>query len=84
MADLRHRIDGLDDQILSLLSERAAVALKIGAIKKAHGLPVRVPQREEEVIRRLQKTNTGLLPPAAVASIWAQIMAEMRALESRR
>jgi chorismate mutase/prephenate dehydratase len=82
LSEYRQQIDTIDDKLLALMNERAAVAEKVAVIKKQHGLPVRIPQREEEVIKRLQGLNPGPLPAESVRRIWERIMEEMRALES--
>lgn len=68
---LRDRIDALDAQILDLLSQRARAAQEVGEAKHAAQAdgPVLRPEREAEVIRRLQQLNPGPFPNAAVASV---------------
>ena len=39
LAELRVQIDSLDQQLLSLLNQRANVAEKVGEIKRAEGSP---------------------------------------------
>ena len=48
--DWRSRINDLDNQILTLLNQRAEAALKIGDLKRRHDLPYYVPEREAEII----------------------------------
>ena len=78
---MRDRIDALDAQILDLLSQRARAAQEVGEAKHAAQAdgPVR-PEREAEVIRRLQ-LNPGPFPNAAVASVWTEIISACRGLE---
>ena len=45
---LRGEIDDIDAQLVSLFSQRMAVAAQIGDYKKEHGLPIFVPARERE------------------------------------
>jgi len=80
---LRERIDALDDQILELLTERARAALAVGEVKHdAHADgPVLRPEREAQVVRRLQARNAGPLPPQAVAAVWTEIISACRGLE---
>ena len=74
----RAAIDALDDRILDLLSERAAQAQAIGRAKS--GAKYR-PDREAQVLRRLQARNRGPLPAAAVVRLYTEIMSACRALE---
>jgi len=80
---LRERIDSIDDQILELLTQRARAALEVGEIKhqaQADG-PVLRPEREAQVIRRLQARNGGPLPAEAVSAVWTEIISACRGLE---
>jgi len=80
---LRERIDSIDEQILELLAQRARAALEVGELKhraQADG-PVLRPEREAQVIRRLQALNGGPLPAEAVSAVWTEIMSACRGLE---
>jgi chorismate mutase/prephenate dehydratase len=80
---LRDRIDALDTQILDLLCQRANVALQVGQLKHAvHAEgPLLRPEREIEIIRRLQQNNAGPFPQAAIALVWTEIISACRGLE---
>jgi len=81
-ADLaRHRlaIDALDREILERLNTRAAHAKAIGALKSG-GAAYR-PERETQVLRRLQGENRGPLSSEAVAGVFRQVMSACLALE---
>jgi chorismate mutase/prephenate dehydratase len=77
----RSRINNLDNQILNLLTQRAEAALHIGDLKRQNGLPAYAPEREMDVLRRLQAANTSPLPFEAVRAIWREILSGCRALE---
>jgi len=78
---LRERIDAIDAQLLALLNQRAAVALEVGEVKKHFNAPVFRPEREMQVIQRLQDMSDGPLADDHISSIWREIMAASRALE---
>ncbi len=78
---LRRRIDELDEQIVRLLNARAACALEIGALKRARGLPVYQPAREQEVLAHVRAVNGGPLDGAAVVRLYERIIDEARRLE---
>jgi len=78
---LRERIDVLDAQLIALLNQRASVALEVGEVKKHFNAPVFRPEREMQVIARLQEMSDGPLADEHIASIWREIMAASRALE---
>jgi chorismate mutase / prephenate dehydratase len=78
---LRERIDALDAQLIALLNQRAAVALEVGEVKKHFNAPVFRPEREMQVIQRLQDMSEGPLDNDHISAIWREIMAASRALE---
>lgn len=81
LEELRAAIDGVDDRILALLRERAALVMQVGALKSKTGEPYYAPEREELLLRRLVATNSSALPPASVRAIYREILSAMRALE---
>ncbi|CAD6550101.1 prephenate dehydratase [Paraburkholderia metrosideri] len=78
---LRERIDALDAQLIALLNQRASVALEVGEVKKHFNAPVFRPEREQQVIARLQDMSEGPLASEHISAIWREIMAASRALE---
>src|SRR5689334_5514218 len=80
---LREHIDAIDVQLLALLSQRAQLALEVGTLKQGLDAPVFQPEREMQVIARLQQLSQGPLHDEHIAVIWRQIMAASRALEKR-
>lgn len=79
---LRVQIDSLDQQLLSLLNQRAHVAEQVGDIKRKEGSPFFRPDRVAQVIEKIQKANQGPLQNQHVASIWREIMSACLALET--
>ena len=82
LPELRVQIDALDLELLTLLNRRAALANEVGEIKRLEGSAVFRPEREAQVIHRLQESNAGLLKDGSVAVIWREIMSACRALEA--
>jgi chorismate mutase / prephenate dehydratase len=80
LADLRIQIDAVDQQLLTLLNQRAALAHEVGEVKRSDGSPVFRPDREAQVIAKMQGINSPL-KPEGVAHIWREIMSACRALE---
>ncbi len=81
LAELRIKIDSIDIEIVKLLNQRARFANKIGEIKRKYGMPVYVPEREEQVIENVRKNNPGPLSAQAIARIYERIIDESRRLE---
>jgi chorismate mutase/prephenate dehydratase len=82
LADLRVRIDSLDQRLLDLLNQRARVAEEVGEIKKREGTPYFRPDRVAQVIEKMQRANGGPLKGNHVAAIWREITSACLALES--
>jgi len=80
---LRERIDAIDAQILSLLSERGQVAQEVGHVKAETNAPVFRPEREAQVLRGVAERNPGPLKDRDVQTIFREIMSSCRALEKR-
>lgn len=78
---LRRQIDELDEQLVSLLNQRATCALAIGRLKEAAGLPVYQPAREADVLANVRGHNTGPLDSAAMTRLFERIIDEARRLE---
>jgi chorismate mutase-like protein len=79
LKQLRDRIDAIDDELLRLVNDRARLAREIGEVKG--GGPIYRPEREAQVVRRLQDHNPGPLSPDAVAHLFIEIISACRAIE---
>jgi chorismate mutase len=79
--ELRQRIDQLDEQIVRLLSARAACALEIGHEKKLRKMEIYQPGREAEVLAHVQSLNEGPLDDGAIRRLFERIIDEARRLE---
>ena len=84
LAPLREKIDSLDAQILDLLTQRAKAAQEVGHVKGGFSTPVFRPERERQVVAKLQEFNQGPLLPDGIAAIWREVMSACRALEARQ
>ena len=84
MEDLRTRIDAIDSALLRLLNERADLVHEVGEVKKAEGLQIYAPEREEKLLMALATKNAamgGRLPEKSVRAIYREIMSAALALE---
>lgn len=81
---LRKRLDALDEQIITLLSERARVVERVAHFKKQRDIPVHIPERELALMERLRGRNPGPLTGDALDHIYRTILEEMRGLENER
>lgn len=83
LAGVRAEIDGIDGDILRLLNARARCAQKVGEIKAEHGEGGHIyrPEREAQVLRRLQDANPGPLANETVTFFFREVMSACLALE---
>lgn len=84
LREARERIDAIDEQLLSLISERARCAREIARIKLAAGAEdadFYRPEREAAVLRRTKQTNPGPLDDEEVVRLFREIMSACLALE---
>jgi chorismate mutase len=80
----RDRIDELDQRIVELLNERAALGRTAGRAKRLAGRrAIKDPEREREVLLRVAMANPGPLAQADLLSIYRRIVSATRVLESR-
>ena len=81
LEELRRRIDAIDQTLVRLLNERAGHAIALGKIKKARGLAIYQPVREQEVLANVQSGNGGPLEDAALRRLFERIIDESRRIE---
>jgi chorismate mutase/prephenate dehydratase len=83
LADIRNRIDALDEELQRLISERAQLAKEVAEIKSKQGGDAQFyrPEREAEVLRKVLARNDGTLPGEEMARLFREIMSACLALE---
>ncbi|MGA7271553.1 MAG: 3-deoxy-7-phosphoheptulonate synthase [Acidimicrobiia bacterium] len=79
---VRRHIDQIDRQIVRLLSRRQELSLQIGRVKQARGLPVHIPEREQELLEiiREEALHLGVDVDHAV-SLFELVLAESKRLQ---
>jgi chorismate mutase/prephenate dehydratase len=78
LSALRATIDGIDRDVLALLNRRAQAAAEIGALKQG---AVYRPEREAQVLRRVQAANGGPLSNETLTFLFREVMSACLALE---
>jgi len=80
---IRRKIDELDSDIQSLISERAKCAEEVARIKRGAGEHDGFyrPEREAEVIRKVLERNTGPLGDSEIAILFREIMSACLGLQ---
>jgi len=82
LAQLRRRIDGIDDRLQDLLIERIDIVMRVAAHKRSNArVAAHQPAREAEILRRLVARNQGGLPPATLVRMWRELLAATTRLQ---
>jgi len=80
--ELRKQIDNIDQQIVNLLNKRCRVVAEIGKAKMKGGKKIYVPEREKQLLSRLEKINkNGFLPQKSLHAIYREIMSAAISIE---
>jgi len=76
LTEIRGRIDGIDERIQSLINERARLAQQVGKSKGELRSAVDYyrPEREAEVLRRVQARNAGPIRDEEMLRLFREIM----------
>ncbi len=69
--------------MLQLLQQRTKLSGQIGEMKRRHGAVIYVPERERELVARLNRLSKGKLPARAVAAVYREIMSSSRAAQGQ-
>jgi chorismate mutase / prephenate dehydratase len=82
LAELRRRLDEIDDRLHDLLIERGEIISMVAASKRDGKLPAFQPGREAEIIRRLVGRHQGDFPVATLVRMWRELLAATVRLQS--
>lgn len=76
----REIVDGIDSDIIMLLSNRFVQAQQLAYMKKEAGLPVEDLERENEILKNIE--NCGLCHANAIKEVYKVIFKEMKGIET--
>jgi chorismate mutase len=82
LAELRRRLDEIDDRLHDLLIERAEIVSAVAASKRVSNLATFQPGREAQIIRRLVDRHHGEFPTATLVRMWREMLAATVRLQS--
>ncbi len=74
VTDYRDRISAADRRLLAAMNERLELVRALHEYKRAEGIPLRDPEREEQLVVELQAANHGPLSPAGVAELFRHVL----------
>lgn len=81
---LRQKIDKIDSELLTLLSQRANLSIQIGQIKKTETTPVFCrPDREAQIISNILNRNSGPLEQQTIEKVFKLIFSISRELQKK-
>lgn len=84
LAEVRARIDAIDDDLVDLLAQRFAAVAEAARLKRPHGIPPLTPRRFAAVLARVTaRARSRGLDPEAAQRIWETIHDEALRLEAR-
>ncbi len=81
LGQLRKQIDEIDDIIFNALESRMALVAQVGAHKHKYGSAIYRPERERQIIQRLNQKGSRYMDLRAIEAIYQEIFALSRNLE---
>ncbi|MCS6969069.1 MAG: prephenate dehydratase [Cytophagales bacterium] len=81
LAEIREKIDAIDNQILDLLNQRMVLVKQVGNLKRSANATIYRPEREKAILDRLNQLNRGPISPQAIEAIFLEIFAASRYFE---
>ena len=82
LADLRRRLDEIDDELHDLLIRRAEIVSAVATSKREGKLAAFQPGREAQIIRRLVGRHHGAFPVATLVRMWREMLSATVRLQS--
>ena len=74
VGEYRDRISAADRKLLAAINERLELVRALHEYKRDEGIPLRDPEREQQLIVELQAANDGPLSPAGVAELFRHVL----------
>jgi chorismate mutase len=74
VTDYRHRISAADRRLLAAMNERLELVRALHDFKRNEGIPLRDPEREEQLVVELQAANPGPLSSGGVAELFRHVL----------
>lgn len=84
LEDLRKQIDSIDEHLVALLNQRAALVQEIGAIKAKCEVSCHDPEREQKILKKIAEGNRGPFPTERLLDLFRQIFRISIGLEQRK
>lgn len=77
LSDLRHQIDEIDDQIITILAKRMRVSGEVAQYKKEHGMQILQATRYDEILQKRSEQGAQLgMSPEFIKEVFEAVHAE--------
>ena len=84
LEELRREIDAIDDELVTLVAKRMAIATEVVTYKKAHDIPVYIQARVDEVMSRNLAHGEKLgVSPELIRSLYQHLIMSLCEAEER-
>jgi len=83
LEELRREMDGVNLELLRLVSRRGMLVRNIFALKAGQGLPAHAPDREREMLERVVGQNSGPYSDQVIRHLFGEIFAASLTLTER-
>jgi chorismate mutase/prephenate dehydratase len=74
VGEYRDQISAADRELLAAINRRVELVRALHEYKRAEGIPLTDPAREEQLIVELQAANTGPLSDQGVAELFRHVL----------
>jgi chorismate mutase len=74
LVDFRSRISEADHELLAAINKRIELVRALHAHKRAEGIPLIDPEREQQLVVELQAANRGPLSSEGVAALFRHVL----------
>jgi chorismate mutase len=74
VGEYRERIAAADRRLLAAMNERLELVRALHEYKRNEGIPLRDPEREQQLIVELQAVNDGPLSSTGVAELFRHVL----------
>jgi chorismate mutase/prephenate dehydratase len=74
LTDFRVRITAADRELLAAMNRRLELVRELHDFKQAEGIPLRDPEREQQLVVELQAANKGPLSDQGVAELFRHVL----------
>jgi chorismate mutase len=74
VTEYRENIAAADRDLLAAINRRLELVRELHEHKRAEGIPLRDPTREEQLVVELQAANAGPLSSAGVAELFRHVL----------